>query len=64
MFDTLVVFLKEIFNKVNFERKSANGKKQTKLPSRQRAKWRTNHRSVNSYKESLEMFDSCLSCLI
>ena len=37
-FDTLMVSLKEFFEKVNFEKKSADDKKAEKLPSRQRVK--------------------------
>ena len=38
LFDTLIVFLKEFFQKVDFEKKSADNKKHAKLPSRQSVK--------------------------
>ena len=36
MFDTLMVFLEEIFKKVDFEKNKQMTKKHVKLPSRQR----------------------------
>ena len=35
LFDTLMVFLKEFFKKVDFEKKSADDKNHAKLPRRQ-----------------------------
>ena len=42
VFDTQMVFLKEFFVKVNFEKKSADDKMHEKLSSRLRVKWLMN----------------------
>ena len=50
LFDTLMVFLKEFFKKVDFEKKSAdNKKKHENLPRRQRVKTKASKLRLCSY---------------
>ena len=61
MSDTLTVFLKEFFEKVDFEKKRQTTKKHERLPKRQRVNLNVSHGLLFIVPRSL-IFHICIPC--